>query len=172
MTAPMPPLRAIHEDEHPDVLVQQLPGATATPERSWHTKVAIGIILLGLFNFTAFTVVAVSIGGDAKNGGIQIVENREGLAEKTFFLRIMDTSREVSRGIWIYSYIHCISIWITQAAILLSLLALARPHIEQRLQDSAIKGQTVVTIIATLTVFIIGVMTAAFVIEFIKDLTV
>jgi len=139
--------------------------------RRTRNRICIWVILLGLANLVAYTAVYGYIGGDAKNGGIDEQGRcyirghfvRASTGEKTF----------VSRATWIYSYIHSISIWPTQAAILIAMLILARPHMIATMKENAlIKGTTVVTICTTVIVLLYGMSTVWFVLDFVQELGV
>ena len=108
------------------------------------------------------------IGGDAVNGEI-----RDGVHYvRGHFLRVsggMETP--VARQVWIYSYLHSISIWPTHAAVLLSMLILARPHILATMKDGVITGQTFVTVVATLIIAGVTVITLWFLIDFVRQVT-
>jgi hypothetical protein len=133
-------------------------------------------MMLGLANFVGYTVVYSTIGGDAKNGGI----DRPGEGSPVKYMLQGDFLHgakggdkcEVSKGVWIYSYIHSITIWPTIAAVLLSILTLARPHIIATMrEESFVSGQTLIAVFSTVMVFIVGVMTIWFIVEFVRKLT-
>ena len=57
----------------------------------------------------------------------------------------------VSKPVWLYSFVHSISIWPTIGIVLGSMLILSKPHIIATMQeDSIIRGQSFVT--AALTI--------------------
>jgi polyferredoxin len=132
--------------------------------------ICLWIIFLGLVNFVSYTIVYGYIGGDAKNGYIQGVQYfvRGHFIHLSNNLAGLDTP--VSRGTWIYSYVHSISIPPTMAAIVLCTLILARPHIIATMKEGFISGQTLITIFATVVVLIVGVITIWFLLDFIHDL--
>ena len=66
----------------------------------------IGLVLLvfGFLNFALFVIGSLILGGDAVNGKVD---------DGQYFLGGKSVSVEVSKAIWIYSYIHVVSVWIT-----------------------------------------------------------
>lgn len=136
-------------------------------DRRRRNRLCIWIATLGLANLAVYTVVYGAIGGDAVNGEIR----DDVCYVRGHFLRVsggMETP--VSRGLWIYSYVHSISLWPTHAAVLLSMLVLARPHIIATMKDGLITGPTFVTMVATLVIAGASVTTLWFVIGLIRQL--
>ncbi len=123
---------------------------------------------LGLCNFVGYTIAYGYIGGDAKNGHI---------SEGKYYVRghfihgPEGQIAQVGQGVWIYSYLHSISIWPTIAAVLLSMLILARPHIIATMKEGMISGQTLITVFSTVVVLIVITMTAWFVMDFVRSLS-
>lgn len=138
-------------------------------EKLRRNKICLLIIFIGIINLAVYTIVYSYIGGDAKNGYIK--DGRYYL--RGHFLRYPEgKDTEVSRSVWIYSYLHSISIWPTIAAILISTIILARPHIIVTMQeDTIISGQTFITIFITTVVLIVGAITIWFVLDFIRELS-
>jgi hypothetical protein len=140
-------------------------------ERRKRNKILIWIIVLGLANFAAYTVIYWYLQGDASNGAY-----RDG----QYYLRghfIHHSaglwSDPVSRATWIYSYVHSISIWPTIAAVLISMSILARPHIIATMSsDSRLQGTTFVTVFITVVTFITAASTLYFVFNFVNALRV
>jgi hypothetical protein len=134
------------------------------------------IIFIGLANFVGYTVMYGYIGGDAKNGEVR---------DQKFYVRGhfihanhvssypngTDNESEVSKRMWIYSYIHSITILPTAAAIIICTLLLARPHIIATMREGFVSGQTLVTVFITVLVLIVGAATAWFVLDFIHTLS-
>ncbi len=136
-------------------------------------RLLIWIIFLGLANFVSYTMMYWYIGGDAKNGFVRDGE----CFVRGHHLRHHggELGREspVSRGVWIYSYIHSISIWPTIAAVLVSMFILARPHIIATMQrDAMIRGTTFVTVGITVVVLVTVVSTLYFVLDFFRALAI
>lgn len=129
--------------------------------------VCIWIMILGVGNFVVYTVAYGYIGGDACNGEIR---NGQYYVRGHFLRHPTGMDREVSGGVWIYSYLHSISIWPTIAAVLLSTLTLARPHIIATMKEGVISGQTLFAVFTTVVVLIVGAMTAWFIADFVREL--
>ncbi|MFH0983118.1 MAG: hypothetical protein V2A79_16485 [Planctomycetota bacterium] len=141
--------------------------------RVTRNRLLIWIIFLGLANFVGYTVMYWKIGGDAKNGeirnGAYYVRGHHLRHEGGEFGR----ESPVRRGVWIYSYLHSISIWPTIAAVLVSMFILARPHIIATMkQDALIQGTTFVTVCITVVVLVTGVSTLYFILDFFRALAV
>ena len=136
--------------------------------RRRRNRVLIWIIACGLLNFLTYTVLYAYIGGDAKNGQI---DNGHYFVQGHFLYDAQGHAREVGKGVWIYSYIHSISIWPTIGMVLCSMLILARPHIIATMQeDSLLRGHSFVTISMTLIVIVVGTSTTYFVMDFLQAL--
>lgn len=137
----------------------------------------IWLIGIGLANYVVYGITYAWLEGDAKNGEIQASQAPGGGLHLTYyvaghFIRHGATGKlhEVTRGQWIYSYVHSISLWGTHAMILLAMLTLARPHIAATMRYSTVSGATFVTISATLIVVIFGAATTWFLLEFLAEL--
>jgi len=137
--------------------------------RQRRNTILLWVIALGLANFVLYTLSYWYLGGDAPNGAF---------TRGQFFLRghfIWSGSgrltEAVPRAVWIYSYVHSISIWPTIAAVLVSMLILSRPHIIATMKsDGPVRGYTYVTICITVIVLVTGATTTFFLIDFIKAL--
>ena len=139
--------------------------------RRTRNKILIAIIGAGLLNFLAYTIIYAMIGGDAKNGGIN--EGQCFLRGHFLRLGIEGHVTQVSRPVWIYSYVHSISIWPTIGAVLCCMLLLARPHIIATMQeDSLIRGQSFVTAAMTIIIIITGTSMIYFVTGFVQALSI
>ena len=55
--------------------------------RRRRNQVCIAIIALGAVNFLAYTLSYALLGGDAHNGEVRSVEDKEGTAQQAYFLR-------------------------------------------------------------------------------------
>ena len=133
-------------------------------DRRTRNRLCIWLIILGLSNFIVYAVVYAIIGGDAPNGYI-----RDGLyyVRGHFVHRTIGYEQDVPTWVWVYSYLHSISIWPSIATVLLAMLVLARPHILATYQNGIMKGTTLVTVLATLIVFVTGVIMLSFVVDFV-----
>ncbi len=139
--------------------------------RRRRNKFLIAIIGAGLLNFLAYTIIYAMIGGDAKNGSI---DNGQCFLRGHFLrLGVEGHATQVSPSVWIYSYVHSISIWPTIGAVLCCMLFLARPHIIATMQeDSLIRGQSFVTAAMTIIVIITGASMIYFVTDFVQALNI
>ncbi len=133
------------------------------------TRICILIIVIGLVNFLAYAVVYMSIDGDAMNGYVRadVVDGRKVLH---YYLVKHGNPVEVSRGVWIYSAVHSISIWITVGAVLLSMLTLAKDRIISSMHSSIVRGRTFITILATVVTLISLAITMWFLLYMIRHL--
>lgn len=143
-------------------------------DRRTRNRICIWVIFLCLLNFVVYAIVYARIGGDASNGYVKITP----AGEREYyvyghFLRDPDGRPTRVRGwVWIYSYVHSISIWPTEAAVLVCLLILSRPHIIATMkEDSVINGSTFVTVCSTIVVLLAFVLTVWFVMRFVSELT-
>ena len=128
------------------------------------------IIILGLANFVSYTVMYWYLQGDAKNGA---VEDGKYYVRGHFIHATTGEKSEVGRGLWIYSYVHSISIWPTVGAVLVAMFILARPHIIATMKaDASWSGTTFVTVCMTIIILVTGVSTLYFILSFIDALMV
>lgn len=144
-------------------------------------RILVAVIFLGLANFAVYTFFYWYFQGDARNGCIRFVVDESGATApepeyilRGHFLRARDglESAAVSRGVWIYSFVHSISIWPTVGAILLSMFVLSRPHIIATIQsDASLRGQTVVNVCMALVIVVTLVSTSIFVVNLVQALT-
>jgi hypothetical protein len=154
-------------------------------QRRTRNRLCIWLIFLGLINFLAYTLVYAELGGDAKNGGVEIKKNLDGspmLDEvgqpqwvyyiKGHFIRGAAGERsDVSRWVWIYSYLHSISIWPTQGVLMICMLILAQPHIIATMRENSVmQGTTFVSVAITLIAVVYTAMSVWFVLGFIGAL--
>jgi hypothetical protein len=127
------------------------------------TKICIWIILIGLGNFLAYSVMYVFIGGEAVSGAIK----NDDQGHRTYYLK-GPTQDEVpvSKQIYIYSGIHSISIWVTVGAVMLAMLTLAKERIVSSMRSTVVRGRTLITILATVITLTTAVMAIWFVLQF------
>jgi len=126
------------------------------------TKICIWIILLGLANFVAYTLVYMTVGGEAVYGHVEKLEGGK--------LRyVLQSGHEVTRTIFVYSGIHSISIWPTVGAVMLAMLTLAKERIASSMRSTIIRGRTMITILATVITMIVVVMTIVFTLSFLRS---
>ncbi len=133
--------------------------------RRRRNKVLIAIIGIGLLNFLSYTIIYAIVGGDAKNGWIE---------EGSCFVRghfwhpgQPGQATQVPAWVWVYSYLHSISIWPTIGGVLCCMLLLARPHIIATMQeDHLIRGQQFVTASMTLIMIVTAASMMFFLVGF------
>jgi len=142
-------------------------------DRRTRNRLCIWLIMLGLANFISYAIMYAVIGGDARNGDVRR-DPETGAA--MYFVRGHHVHRlegyeeQVPRSVWIYSYLHSISIWPSIAAVLLAMLVLARPHIIATYQRGMIRGSTLVTVLATVIVLVTTVAMISFIVHFTRAL--
>ena len=140
-------------------------------DRRRRVRLCVSLILLGLGNFLVYAIIYASIGGDAPNGEIRTdlaTGQRVYYVKGHFIHRLIGYEQDVPRWVWMYSFIHSISIWPSIAAVLLAMLALARPHIIATYQNGMMTGATLVTVLATTIVIITSLIMISFIIEFVQ----
>ncbi len=130
------------------------------------TKICIWVIFVGLVNFLAFAVAWYAIGGDAIGGKVYA----QGEQVKYCLKSPGSSEVEVSRGVFIYSGVHCISIWITVAAVMLAMLTLAKDRIVSSMRSTIMHGRMLITVLAVVITVAIVVITFLFVREFLGHL--
>lgn len=136
------------------------------------TKICLWVILLGLGNYVGYVIGYAFVGphgGDAMNG--KVLRDSADPTRWHYQIGRDGDLYEVSRGAWVYSAVHSISVWPTMAAVLLAMLTLAKDRIVSAMRSTVVRGRTFMTIIATVIVFIALVMTAWFILHTIKCLT-
>jgi len=131
----------------------------------------VWLIILGLSNFIVYAVVYAIIGGDAPNGYIKRDGGRAVYYVRGHFVhRMVGYEEDVPRWVWIYSYVHSISIWPSIAAVLLAMLVLARPHIMATYQRGIMTGNTLVIVMATVIVTLTSLIMLSFTVNFVRVL--
>ncbi|MBI5865523.1 MAG: hypothetical protein HZB38_13650 [Planctomycetes bacterium] len=139
-------------------------------------RLCLRIIYIGLLNFLLYTVGYAVLGGDAHNGERRMIDSPTG-PRAAYFVRghfIRDPNgqeREVRPGLWVYSYLHSISVFVTSAAMLVSMLVLARPHILATMRDGWVRGQTFVVVFGTVVVLVTAAAVAVFTWDFLAQIT-
>jgi len=139
------------------------------------TRVAIVLILLGLLNFLLFTVIYILIGGESINGRVR--RGPEGQVH--YYLKSWTPSTvaapdgtelpgpECSRGVFVYSAVHSISVWPTVGMVMLAMLALAKDRVVSAMHSTIVRGRTFITILATIIVLMVVLVAIVFVGKFI-----
>lgn len=138
-------------------------------ERRKRNRLCVWLIGVGLANFLTYATVYAIIGGDAQNGGVR--EDGTCFVRGHHIHRVLGYEQDVPRWVWIYSYMHSISIWPSIAMVLLAMLMLARPHIMATYQQGIVQGATVVTVMATVIVFVTSIIMVWFIVGFVSSLT-
>ena len=125
----------------------QLPTDSADPAEiarmHKRTKICIWIIVIGMVNFLAFVVGYILLWGEALHGEVQQLPTGD-------LKYVLQKGAEVSRGAFIYSGIHSLSIWLTVGAVMLSMLTLAKERIASSMRVAIVRGRTLITILATI----------------------
>ncbi len=127
------------------------------------TKICIWIILIGLANFLAYTIGYMFIGGEAATGHLHRLANGQ-------IAYVLASGQEVPRGLYIYSGIHSISVWVTFGAVMLAMLTLAKDRIVSSMLQTIVRGRTFITILATIIAFTAIIITIWFVLKFSQSL--
>ncbi|MFQ5412708.1 MAG: hypothetical protein ACE5EC_10440 [Phycisphaerae bacterium] len=135
-------------------------------DRRRRIRFCVWLIILGIGNFILYAIIYAIIGGDAPNG--EIDEAGRHFVRGHFIHTAQGHERDVPRWVWIYSYIHSITIWPSIAAVLLAMLTLARPHILATYQRGIMKGSTLVTVMATVIVLVTSMIMLVFILEFVR----
>lgn len=126
------------------------------------TRICIWVIVLGLLNFLAYTVLYVFINGEAVNGWVDVLAGH-----RSYYLQ---SGTEVSHGVFLYSGVHSISIWVTVAAVMLAMLTLAKDRIISSMHAAVVRGRTFITILATIITLTTALATVYFVLIFARTL--
>jgi hypothetical protein len=136
------------------------------------TRICIWVILLGLVNFLAFAVGYWILWGEAVHGYVSVVG--DGLVYHLYsgreVIQVGYEAPEVSRGAFLYSGIHSISIWLTVGAVLLAMLTLAKERIVSSASRAILRGRTLITVVATIITVSIVLVTVEVTVEFIHAL--
>jgi hypothetical protein len=128
------------------------------------TKICIAVILVGLANFLAYTISYSILYGEAINGSVKLDEKTGDV------VYMLQSDKQVSRGQFLYSGIHSITIWPTVMAIMLSLLTLAKDRISDTMHSTVVRGRSLCTILAVLIAISTAGMTFLFVRQFTSHL--
>ncbi len=142
-------------------------------KRATRNKLLVWIIFVGLLNFGVYTFFYWYFQGDARNGFLRVENGQVHYYLRGHFIHTPDgrASAPVSRAVWIYSFVHSISIWPTIAAVLVSMFILARPHIIATIKsDSLIAGRTLVNACMAIVIAFSLISSALFVLNLIQAL--
>ena len=145
--------------------------------RRRRNKICIMLMTIGALNLLVYPIVYAGLGGDAHNGYRGRVELPDGGWRSAFFLRghhlrsLAGREREVSRSVWVFSYVHSISLLLTSGMMIIAMLILARPHIIATMRDGWISGPTLVTVLGTIVTIVTLAATVQFTWAFVAQLT-
>lgn len=140
-------------------------------------QICIAVITLGLLNLIGYTVSYAVIGGDALNGHREVLPTADGGHTATYFVRghfirtLHGRERVVSQAVWMYSYLHSISIPLTSGALLISMLVLARPHILATMRGGWLSGRRFIQAFGGIVVIITVGIALLFTWQFALELT-
>ena len=141
-------------------------------DRRRRIRLCVWIITLGLSNFLIYAVAYAIIGGDAPNGYIKQPNGEAVYYVRGHFVhRAIGYEQDVPKWVWYYSYIHSILIWPSIAAVLVSMLVLARPHIMATYSEGVFRGSTLVTVLMTLIIVVTTFVMILFIKDFVKTVT-
>lgn len=119
--------------------------------------------MIGLANFLIYTIIYMFIAGEAVNGHLETVRSSGEIRY------ILQSGHQVSRGVYLYSGIHSISIWITVAAVMLAMLTLAKERIVSAMHSAIVRGRTFITILATVIALTTIIITIWFILQFVRN---
>lgn len=157
-----------------------LPEAGAPVVRSAtrrRNKICLRVIIIGALNFVLYTILYAAIGGDAHNGEIRVRSDEAGVTHTEYLVRghflhgVEGRAVEVARPVWIYSYLHSISVFLTSGAMILCMLVLARPHIIATMRDGLISGRAFVIAFGAIVVGITLAAVVLFAFDFVAQLS-
>jgi len=123
------------------------------------TRICIWIIIIGLANFLAYTILYAWIWGEAVHGQVRVVDG-----QKEYRLQ---SDKEVPHWVFVYSGIHSISIWPTVGAIMLAMLTLAKDRIVSSAYSTVARGRAMITLLAVVIGIIVCILTFLFARDFI-----
>ncbi len=144
--------------------------------RRRRNQLCIWIIALGLLNYLVYTLSYAALGGDAHNGYIKHHTDPDGHPRISYIVRghyvrnLEGLESEVSRSVWIYSYLHSITVPLTSGALIISMLVLARPHILATMRSGWIRGETFVAAFGTVVILGSLAVTILFITHFVAQL--
>jgi len=124
------------------------------------TKICIWVIVIGLANFLAYTVSYSILQGEAIHGDVSWDAASSQVVYK------LNSDRAVSRGEFVYSGIHSISIWLTVMAVMLAMLTLAKDRISDSMHEAMMRGRTFCTVMAVLIAISMSGLTFIFIGQF------
>lgn len=160
-----------------EVLLANPPCPVDRLPRRRRNQLCIAVIALGTLNFVVYTILYAMLGGDAHNGERSVITTPGGQQQVVYtvrghFLRsLAGQASVVSRNVWLYSYLHSITVLITSGAMIISMLVLARPHIIATMRDGLIRGPAFVLALGAITAVMTTIAVALFVWDLVAELT-
>jgi len=115
--------------------------ATWRSQLDLRSSICVYVIIIGLVNFLAYTIVYLIIGSEAIHGQIASVDG-----QTQYFLG--EQTEPVARWVFIYSAVHSISIWPTFGAVMLAMLTMAKDRIVESMRSDLVRGRLIITLIA------------------------
>ena len=158
-----------------DVPATPLRPMDRSPRRR-RNQICIAIIAVGLLNFLVYTLSYAVLGGDAHNGYRLLVDQPDGTMASVYIVRghhvrhVAGLESQVSRNIWIYSYLHSITVPLTSGALIISMLVLARSHIIATMRDGRISGRAFVTAFGAIVILVSASTTILLIVHFVTQL--
>ncbi len=108
------------------------------------TRICLLIIIIGLLNFLAYGIGYWILWGEALHG-----DHVELINGGTAYL-LNPHDKQVSRGEFLYSGIHSLTIYLTVGAVMLAMLTLAKERIVSSASRTILRGRTLITVVATI----------------------
>ncbi len=141
-------------------------------DRRTRNRMCIWLMTIGVLNLTVYTALYAYIGGDAINGHISGQGQARHYFVKGHFLHgLVGGESECSAGVWVYSYLHSLSIIPTCVAILVPLMILARPHIIATMKEGSwMQGATAMTVSMTILIALAVMWTLWIGLSFIREI--
>lgn len=139
-------------------------------DRRTRNRICIWVIGVGLINFLSYGISYYYVGGDAVNGDYH---NGEYYVRGHFLHGPHGNERAVIPAVWVYSYLHSLTIPLTCGLVIICLFILARPHIIATMkEDGMMSGQTFITICITVSVILTSAITLIFLLDFLREIGV
>ena len=118
------------------------------------TRICVWIILIGLANFLAYSILYAWVYGEAVHGEVRVIEG-----ERQY---VLHSGKERPRWVFIYSGVHSISIWPTVAAVMLAMLTIAKDRIISSAYSTARRGRAMITVLAVVIAIVMCFLTFLF----------
>ena len=132
------------------------------------TKICVWVILAGMANFFLFAILYMFFDGEAIHGS---TEPGSFGTTRYFLLSSDHQNLAVSKAIYFYSGIHCITIWPTVGAVMLAMLTLAKERVVLSMRTGFMRGRTFCTVLATIIAMMMIALTIWFTVHFVHSLS-